>query len=51
MAKIVVNIEKIEDIKSVLEICPFGAIEEVKGVSDVLRMDQKEHLNLLKKRR
>ena len=31
MAKIVVNIEKIEDIKSVLEICPFGAIEEVNG--------------------
>lgn len=29
MSKIVVNIEKIEDIKSVLEICPFGAIEEV----------------------
>ena len=35
MAKIVVNIEKIEDIKSVLEICPFGAIEEVNGKVEI----------------
>lgn len=35
MAKIVVNIEKIEDIKSVLEICPFGAIEEVNGKIEI----------------
>jgi electron transfer flavoprotein alpha subunit len=35
VAKIVVNIEKIEDIKSVLEICPFGAIEEVNGKVEI----------------
>lgn len=35
MSKIVVNIEKIEDIKSVLEICPFGAIEEVNGKVEI----------------
>lgn len=35
MAKIVVNMENIEDIKSVLEICPFGAIEEVNGKIEI----------------
>lgn len=35
MAKIVVNMEKIEDIKSVLEICPFGAIEDNNGKIEI----------------
>ena len=35
MAKIVVNMEKIEDIKSVLEICPVGAIEDNNGKIEI----------------
>ncbi|SCH12474.1 MULTISPECIES: electron transfer flavoprotein subunit alpha/FixB family protein [unclassified Romboutsia] len=35
MARIVVNMEKIQDIKSVLEVCPFGAMEEKNGQIEI----------------
>ena len=35
MAKIVVNMEKIENIKSVLQVCPFGAMEEKDGKVEI----------------
>lgn len=35
MAKIIVNSEKITNIKEVLELCPFGALEEVDGKIEI----------------
>lgn len=35
MAKIIVNSEKITNIKEVLELCPFGALEEVDGKVEI----------------
>lgn len=35
MAKIIVNSEKITNIKKVLELCPFGALEEVDGKIEI----------------
>ncbi|HBF0960425.1 TPA: FAD-binding protein [Clostridioides difficile] len=35
MSKIVVNQDKITDLKRILEICPFGAIEEKSGIVEI----------------
>ncbi|MGL5329908.1 MAG: FAD-binding protein [Peptostreptococcaceae bacterium] len=35
MAKIAINMERIEDIKSVIELCPFGAIEHNNGKIEI----------------
>lgn len=35
MSKIIVNQDKITDLKGVLEICPFGAIEEKSGIVEI----------------
>lgn len=35
MAKIIINQEKIDNIEEVLEICPFGALEEVNGKVEI----------------
>lgn len=60
MAKIIVNSEKITNIKEVLELCPFGALEEVDGKIEInaackmckmcVKKGQKVLLNLKKMR-